>query len=247
MTSLVSRLRAKADLTPVVDFNARNREAWVATAADTLPTGTRILDLGAGTCQYRKHFGHCSYTTQDFAAYEGTSSGLMRDEFAYGHIDIVSDAADIPVPDASFDAVLCTEVLEHVFEPIRVIQEAARVLAPGGHLLLSAPLGSGLHQEPHHYYGGYTPHFYRRVLGDLGFEDIEIEPNGGFFRHLLQEIHRAGTIMHTRRSRQAWHPQQLLWRFVVVQIGVRWLARLDDEIDVPEFTVGYHVRATKPT
>lgn len=246
MTGLVTRLRAKADVTEVVDFNARNREAWVAAMAATLSPGTRVLDLGAGTCQYAKHFGHCDYTTQDFAAYSGTSSGLMSDEFAYGHIDIVSDAADIPVADGSFDAVLCTEVLEHVYEPIRVIQEAARVLAPGGHLFLSAPLGSGLHQEPHHYYGGYTPHFYRRVLGDLGFEDVTVEPNGGFFRHLVQELHRAGMILHTRGSRPAWHPEQLFWRVVVMQLGVRRLARLDDEIDVPEFTVGYHVRARKP-
>jgi SAM-dependent methyltransferase len=245
MTGLVTRLRAKADVTPVVDFNARNREAWVAAMAASLPPGARVLDLGAGTCQYRKYFGHCVYTSQDFAAYEGTSSGLMRDEFAYGHIDIVSDAAEIPVGEGSFEAVLCTEVLEHVYEPIRVVQEAARVLAPGGHLFLSAPLGSGLHQEPHHYYGGYTPHFYRRVLGDLGFDDVIIEPNGGFFRHLVQELHRAGMILHARRWRPAWHPEQLFWRVVVLQFGVRRLARLDDEVDVPEFTVGYHVRARK--
>jgi SAM-dependent methyltransferase len=230
----------------VVNFNAANREAWVAFVASGVPAGARVLDLGAGTCQYRKYFGHCSYTTQDFAAYSGTSSGLMRDEFAYGQIDIVSDAADIPVPDGSFDVVLCTEVLEHVYEPVRVVREAARILTPGGYLFLSAPLGSGLHQEPYHFYGGFTPHFYRRTLAELGLDDVSIEPNGGFFRHLLQELHRAGRIVLAGRPRRAWHPEHWFWRIVVMQYGVRRLARLDDEFDVPEFTVGYHVRARKP-
>lgn len=233
-------------MSSVVNFNAGNREAWVASVARSVPAGARVLDVGAGTCHYRKYFRHCSYTTQDFAEYSGTSSGLMADEFAYGHIDIVSDAADIPVADGSFDVVLCTEVLEHVYEPVRVIREAARILAPGGHLFLSAPLGSGLHQEPYHFYGGFTPHFYRRTLGELGLEDVSVEPNGGSFRHLLQELHRAGQIVLARRPRRVWHPEHLFWRVVVMQYGVRRLARLDDELDVPEFTVGYHVRARKP-
>lgn len=76
--------------------------------------------------------------------------------------------------DASFDVVLCTEVLEHEPEPIRAVHEFARIVRPGGKLLLTAPLGSGLHQDPFHFYGGYTPYWYRRFLTEAGFDNIEV-------------------------------------------------------------------------
>jgi ubiquinone/menaquinone biosynthesis C-methylase UbiE len=93
----------------------------------------------------------------------------------------VSDIVSIPVEDASFDAILCTEVLEHVPEPIRAIKEFARILKPGGTLFLTAPLGSGIHQDPYHFYGGYTPYWYRKFLTQNNFEGLKIEANGGFF------------------------------------------------------------------
>src|SRR5258708_19124467 len=72
-------------------------------------------------------------------------------------MDVVSEAHAIPVCDASFDAIVCTEVLEHVPEPIAVVREFGRIVAPGGRLILTAPLGSGIHQEPYHFYGGVNP------------------------------------------------------------------------------------------
>jgi SAM-dependent methyltransferase len=50
------------------------------------------------------------------------------------------DRAEIPFADSTFDLLLCTEVLEHVFAPpTSVVAELARVLRPGGRLLLSVP------------------------------------------------------------------------------------------------------------
>jgi len=44
---------------------------------------------------------------------------------------------DLPFPDASFDLILCTQVLEHVLDPARGFRELARVAMPGGKLVLS--------------------------------------------------------------------------------------------------------------
>ena len=238
-------IRERLDTAPLVGFNQSNRDAWVADVARRQPAGTRILDLGAGTCPYRALFAHCRYETQDFAQYEGTREGLMRDQWRYGEIDYVSDVADVPVDDASFDAVLCTEVLEHVPDPPAVLNEAARIVRPGGRLYVSAPLGSGLHQEPYHFYGGFTPHFYNRFLGEAGFRVDSISPNAGFFRHLMQEMERAARIVEERRPYPLWHPMHWVTRVGFRLLAPRWLSRLDDEVPVPEFTVGYHVEATR--
>lgn len=234
-----------SDKSASLNFNAWNRRAWVARMAATLPPGACVLDVGAGECQYRALFSHCAYFSHDFCQYEGTSAGPLRESWGYGVIDFVGDINAIPAATASFDAILCTEVLEHVPEPIAAIHEMARLLRPGGRLFLSAPLGSGLHQQPHHYYGGYTPHFYRRFLGDAGIEVIAITPNGGFYRHLLQELRRAADLIQRRRRFSRWHPAHWLLQVGFRTLLPRWLERLDDEELIEEFTVGYHVEARK--
>ena len=160
-------------------------------------------------------------------------------------MDYVCDATEIPVEDGSFDAVLCTEVLEHVPEPIKVLREIERVLRVGGRVYLSAPLASGLHQQPYHYYGGFTPHFYRRFLGELGFEIVSVKPNGRFFRLFLQEFHRGIGIIRAHRRYHRWQPGFWLLRIASSDPIARWLTTLDDQIPIDEFTAGYHVEAVK--
>ncbi len=235
----------QADVREIVDFNPRNRERWVRSVAVRLARGTRVLDVGAGEGRYRTLFAHCDYAAHDFCRYEGTHDGVLRQEWAYGPVEYVSDITAIPVPDGSFGAVLCTEVLEHVPEPVPALRELGRVLRDGGLLFLSAPLGSGLHQQPYHYYGGYTPHFYRRFLPECGFEVLRVDPNGGFYRHLSQELGRAAALIQQQRRYSRAHPLHWVLRLGFRRYLPRWLARLDDERLIEEFTVGYHVEARK--
>jgi len=234
------------DTAKIVSFNKGNRDDWVASVARRTPNGAKVLDVGAGPCRYRSLFDHCDYQTQDFCQYEGRKrNGVKIDKWAYGQIDYVSPITNIPVEDESFDAVLCTEVLEHVPEPIRALKEINRALRTGGMLYLSAPLGSGLHQQPYHYYGGYTPHFYRRFLPAGGFEVESVTPNGGFYRHLLQELHRAASLIQKQRHYSRLHPAYWLLRLGFARCLPRWLAKLDDENLIEDFTIGYHVEARK--
>ena len=66
------------------------------------------------------------------------------------------------------DVVVSFEVIEHVVDPMAVLVEFARLLKPGGKLLLTAPLLSHLHMEPHHYYGGFTRYWYEHWLPKHG-------------------------------------------------------------------------------
>lgn len=50
-----------------------------------------------------------------------------------------ADASRLPFPDASFDKIICSEVIEHVLEPKKVLYELERVLHPGGRLVITIP------------------------------------------------------------------------------------------------------------
>lgn len=233
-------------LSKFLAFNQYERDFWVATQAMAIPAGSRVLDIGAGSCPYRNFFAHCEYKTQD--SVQLTSNQLIGQK-GYGEIDFRSDILSIPVVDGSFDVILCTEVLEHVEEPIKALHEFARILRSGGRLLLTAPLGSGLHQEPFHFYGGYTPHWYRKFLKEAGFNHIIIEPNGGFFRHYGQESQRFSTMIDPRQLK-GWLrlPLLFLWliTFPCFRLILPFLCYSLDRIDLYKaFTVGYFVTADR--
>jgi SAM-dependent methyltransferase len=241
---MIKKLRSILGRSPIFSFNLVNRDRWVAQQAAALSAGSLMLDVGAGSCPYRELFAHCDYRAQDF-------SGLQPVQLrhgGYGRLDYVCDASSIPVGDSTFDAVLCTEVLEHVPDPHAVIRELARILKPGGRLLLTAPLGSGIHQEPHHYYGGYTSYWYQHFLPRLGFERIKIEANGGSLKFFGQECVRFLRLSRPFRSINSavsllWLPIWLLLLpilGVLVPVTAHYLDRFDEE---QRFTVGYHVTA----
>lgn len=232
----------------IFNFNQVERDSWIQRQTSELRDGLLVLDIGAGNCPYRKHFSRCVYKTQDFAA---LPPDQLRDHSGYDRIDYVCDAADIPVPADQFDVVVCTEVLEHVPEPIQVIREIARVLKPGGKLLLTAPLGSGLHQEPYHYYGGYTPYWYQKFLTQAGFAELRVEPNGGFFKHYGQESVRFARMLTPWKATAPWPVRLFLlpvwlislpWFVLCLPLACHLLDRLDLE---KKFTIGYNVVAIK--
>lgn len=228
-------------LAEVHDFNQRSRDRWVQAKAWTVPAAARVLDIGAGTCLYRPLFSHCDYKTHDFKEYEGAEK--HGGTSTYGHIDFVSDILAIPAPDQSFDIILCTEVLEHVPEPIKVLKEISRLLRPGGRAFITAPLGSGLHQLPFHFYGGYTPQWYQRFCREAGMEATEITPNGGFFKHLGQECNRAASIYGQNPKLHGPESADLIK--LLVEILPRLFFDLDDKCFDERFTVGYFVEAVK--
>lgn len=221
-------------------FNDYYRDRFVERFARGLPAGTRVLDAGAGTCRYRPLFSHCEYKSQDFARYQGP-------EHRYGEIDYVSDITAIPVPDGSFDAVLCSEVLEHVPHPARAVSELARVLKPGGQLALTAPFMSGVHMAPYHYCSGFSPYWYRHFLPPCGLEVESCAPNGGFFRFYGQESRRFLHLVTPVNPvlRGLFFPVKLLlalWFRLAMPIACHFLDRFDRE---PEITVGYFVIARR--
>ena len=227
-------------ISAIYDFNKHNRYEWVARKAKETPAGAKVLDAGAGTGLYRHLFSHCDYKCQDFCELS---------DYSYDKMDYICDITQIPVADQSFDLILCTEVLEHVSEPIRVIEEFSRIVRKDGKILLSAPLGCGIHQEPHIYYGGFTPFWYQRFLPQFSFEIVDITSNGGFFKHYGQESMRFMTYLFPDKI--PWGFKLLLLPFKVILycyfgIIIPALCHYLDKFDRDRrFTVGYFVEAIK--
>src|SRR5690349_18296445 len=66
---------------------------------------------------------------------------------------VEGDGCDmVEFADASFDSAVCLQVVEHVFEPNRMVSEIARVTKPGGYAIFLIPQTSMLHMSPDHYY-----------------------------------------------------------------------------------------------
>jgi SAM-dependent methyltransferase len=224
--------------------NAATRDTWVAEVLAELPAGARLLDAGAGECQYKKHCGHLKYVAQDNAVYDGKGSeGLQTGSWSFSRIDIVSDILSIPEPDASFDAVLCTEVLEHLPDPIRALDEMARLLRPGGTFIITAPFWSLTHFAPYHYATGFNRYFYEFHLGRLGFDIVDMIPNGNFFECVGQEVRRIGDM--SRRFAAGDKPRGI--EVYASQILLEMVARMSAvDAGSPEVLhFGCHVRAIK--
>jgi len=91
---------------------------------------------------------------------------------------VVGDGCALVFPDASFDTVLSIQVLEHVFEPIRMIEELYRVARPGAAVVVMAPQTANIHHAPHHYQN-LTRYWLEEAATRLGAEVVEYHAMGG--------------------------------------------------------------------
>jgi SAM-dependent methyltransferase len=187
------------------DVNEENRQRWLRATLSALPAGWRILDAGAGQLRNKPLCAHLEYLSQDFGQYDGTGdgSGLQTGGWDTSRIDIISDITQVPKPDASFDAILCSEVLEHVPDPIPALKEFARLVRPGGKLIMTVPFASMVHFAPYHFSSGFSRFWHEHHLPRAGFEIEELTPNGDWFSFMGQEMLRLG-VMARRKGDWAW-------------------------------------------
>ena len=172
------------------DFTTRSRLAdlgrwhvsrFVRDVAATLPPGTLLLDAGAGECAYKSEFRHCRYVSIDLAVGE--------EKWNYANLDTLGRLDHLPFREGTFDAILCTQALEHVEWPRESVSEFFRVLKSGGRLFLTVPMSHAEHQMPHDYFR-YTSAGLRSICAGGGFRRLEIVPFGGLFTRLAYELPR---------------------------------------------------------
>jgi len=220
------------------------RVDWVANALKSIPNGYRILDAGAGELRFKPYCAHLDYVSQDFCQYEGKGDGnaLQTGAWDTTRIDIVSNIVLIPVSDESFDVVLCSEVLEHIPDPVAAIKEFSRILKPGGTLLITAPFCSLTHFAPYHFVSGLNRYFYEEHLPAMGIKINQITPNGNWFEFIGQELSRARLVSRTYSS------AFLGWLMLAASIPLRMMLYMLSKKDRGSSELlcyGYMVRAQK--
>jgi SAM-dependent methyltransferase len=178
-----------------------------------------LIDVGCGLQPYRPYLAH--------------TARIVACDFddSRGRVDFACPAHAIPVPPESFDAVLCTEVLEHVPDPLAVWREFHRILRPGGQVLLATPSYWPPHELPYDFYR-FPEQGLRYLATTAGFEIKEIRPRGGRWALLGQVgIHVVGHYFKLRLIRRVWN-KMFLW--------------IDRKRNNPDITLGWTVLAQKP-
>jgi SAM-dependent methyltransferase len=206
---------------------------FVRDAARSLPPGSRVADVGAGEAPYRELFAGHDYVTIDWAE---TVHDLPEGP------GIVADAAAIPVDDGAFDAVVLTQVLEHVPEPLAVLRELQRILVAGGQLFLTAPFAWEEHEIPHDY-ARYTRYGLRHLAERAGFVDIEVTARNDCFTTLAQLVRNAAWTMG--RAEDGLDGERHAAQELLEQLADQ-LARLAPLDSQWIFPLGYAMSARKP-
>ena len=187
---------------------------------------------------------HLKYIAQDFGQYHGAGEvGLQTGTWDNTKLDIVSDIIDIPLPDKSIDAIMCTEVLEHIPNPVAALNEFRRLLKPGGYLLITAPFASLTHFAPLSLCFRFKPFFfYEHHFKNLGFDIVSLELNGNYFEYIAQENRRIKMMA----SRYANTKLSILDK-IIVHLNLALLQRLSrkDSGSSEILCYGVHVFARK--
>lgn len=139
----------------------------------------RMLDFGCGAKPYRSLFTVDEYIGID---YENEGHSHKNEQ-----IDVFYDGKHIPFPDEHFDAVLCTEVIEHVFNLEEVLKELNRVTRKDAKLLFTCPFVWNEHEVPYDF-ARYTRFAIESLFERNGFEIVEFRKSGNFITTIGQMV-----------------------------------------------------------
>lgn len=177
--------------------NKYARDYFIISKLKQLPSGSLILDAGCGSQRYKKYCVHLEYKAQDFGEYKTDlkkmidSDGVGGDAgYQYGKLDYVGNIWEIDEKPNTFNAILCTEVLEHIPYPNETIKEFSRLLKQNGTLILTAPSNCLRHMDPYFFYSGFSDRWYEKILKDNNFEIESLETVGDYYSWLSVEMAR---------------------------------------------------------
>lgn len=137
----------------------------------------KLLDFGCGSKPYVSLFQLDEYIGLDFQKTGHDHTGEP--------IDVFYDGNTIPFPDEYFDCILCSEVVEHLFDLDTVLNEMKRVLKKGGKILITCPFVWNEHEAPYDY-ARYSRFALTDIIERKGLKLLAYEKKGSFVEAIAQ-------------------------------------------------------------
>lgn len=193
-----------------------------------------VYDLGCGEMPYK------NWLLQHADHYTGVDWG---DTLHALKADILADLNEaLPIPNQTADTVLSLSVMEHLREPQTFLNEAHRILKPGGTMVLQVPFMWWVHEAPHDYFR-YTQYGLHYMFKKAGFENIEVHPQTGFWVMWTLKFN----YQSSRLVRGPWPVKKLVALLLrgLWTINQRVAPALDKHWPSEGETAGYFVLARK--
>jgi len=138
-----------------------------------------LYDLGCGESPYQAFI---SQFTKQYIGVDWAGSNHATKETVLANLN-----EDLPLDSEIADSIISMSVIEHLYNPQTMLNEAFRLLKPNGSMVLQVPWQWTIHEAPHDYCR-YTPFSLRRMFENAGFKDITIEAQGGFFTMWILKV-----------------------------------------------------------
>jgi hypothetical protein len=190
----------------IKNVNEIDHQAWLKQILTAFPQGERILNAGARelkkTVNTEPIWTIACKTSLSTNGGGATDEGFQSNGLNTMHIELVSDITAISVPDVSFDAILCSELLEHVPKPTHALVEFAPLVQTWrGVMILIAQFSSKVHLAPNHYCSSFIKYWYEYYLTQRGLRIKTLAANGYGHTLLLLQIKR---LVGLKRQRGNW-------------------------------------------
>jgi len=161
-------------------------------------------------------------------------------------VQVLGDAQALGLIDGVFDVVLCTEVLEHLPEPQRAVDEMFRVLKPGGTLILTTRFLFPIHDAPHDYFR-FTKYGLRHLLRRFEIRELQEETTSiGALAVLIQRLGMQAETLGRTPLRGVWLVAAQIVRRLSFLITREYGDSRRQVLEPGIMTSGYHVFCEKP-
>jgi ubiquinone/menaquinone biosynthesis C-methylase UbiE len=186
----------------------------------------QILEVGCGISPMAEEARNAVRTDLSWQALSFLDG---RDAKGGGNCSVASSATELSFQERAFDCVICSEVLEHIENDEKALDEIYRVLKPGGEFFLTGPI----HQKDFGFDDEFVGHYRRyevdslcRELKRRGFKHFEIRPVlGRLEKQIMERVTRLFALVkkgETKARPLGWFTRTLAWFALPFYIGVNY-------------------------